>query len=321
MGRRILYALMYAAAAVVDAVAIIFVAVFNGRPPETQGHWHINQEEQADSRQQPSDQSIDLPKPKTEHDDEGGPNDAQCAENDDQFSRRRPFASHQTWMAIGTLIMAAGTIALAIVSAFQFYSINSKSNTQLRAYVATSGGTASDLSADGEITISIFIKNLGQTPAYKLDGNLGIAYAWPDFRGPFLNEWITHGELGSLGRDSTWKFRALAKHCDPKILDQIKHNKYTLFVYGEVTYIDIFKAKHTTHFTFSLDTYVDGKAHLRHCENENDLRQFAVSRFFFTLRRPMPNQQRLKLHFGPRHTPRFRYWATVTDGIRGETVE
>ena len=124
----------------------------------------------------------------------------------------------------------------------------STAQQQLRAYVLISEAKVI-LTDNRLLDAAITVKNFGQTPAYEYGAMLsmstrgeGSTKPLPPLEGAIIPK-------GSLGPGGIGHPRNVIGF-DPSVIEMLKNNKGRIFVYGRLTYLDIFKRRHTYEFKF-----------------------------------------------------------------------
>lgn len=123
---------------------------------------------------------------------------------------------------------------------------------QLRAYVSIYSATITPIQPGQPFTVTIILKNFGQTPAYKFTNRTLVAYA-PSFESltEDPNKTINPSTISKLNLSSSKTSDVLIQNSEPvpqNYFDGIKNDKLGLWVYGKVTYIDAFDRMRTTEY-------------------------------------------------------------------------
>jgi hypothetical protein len=152
-------------------------------------------------------------------------------------------------LLVGTFLLS-GIATIAAVCAVQITSNTSKA--QLRAYVVVTDITLTNADNEYVPIIEAILKNTGQTPAY--NARIRLKYsAMLNGREAFDLSGIKFNNLTDIGPGMPI-YRTV--EINPRqwelISAHLKTDEYTLYVFGECTYTDAFKKRHTTEFRFNL---------------------------------------------------------------------
>lgn len=176
-------------------------------------------------------------------------------------------------------VLAIATFALAVFTAFLFaatcwivVSAAKDSRRQLRAHVLASSGTLGDWNLEPYQTkegfqAAIALKNFGKTPAFDVCVIGGMCIrplndALPELRQLIYDDahrsrqtygpgFERHKVEGLHDETTVGKTRAPTE-VDRKLLDQ-PDNEHAVYVYGEIQYVDEFKAKRWSTYCFILN--------------------------------------------------------------------
>jgi hypothetical protein len=172
----------------------------------------------------------------------------------------KPFwLQWEFWTAVGTLLLAAGTVSLVVKTDGLIKSAEQTAHRQLRAYVFADNATLLDgrlavpvvVELIDKVGAFIIIKNFGQTPAYK-------TAHWGDFKImeirdensalriplPFPN--ANRNDVPPSGTANK-THRRIDVITDMEI-EGIKKGTYGIYVYGRIEYIDAFDKSRFTNY-------------------------------------------------------------------------
>jgi hypothetical protein len=162
-----------------------------------------------------------------------------------------------------TLTLKKATDSLRAGGDQQLAHLENTAERQLRAYVFAGSAIISHLEDDGGVPeAQVFIKNVGQTPAYKVASVAGFAasiYPAP----PDLNLIITDAELGQahtrtdMGPGQTEIAIAsprprLNRPLTEQERDELARGEAVIHVYGRISYRDIFGREQHTSYRFMV---------------------------------------------------------------------
>lgn len=143
--------------------------------------------------------------------------------------------------AYATLLLATGTVALAIFSLIQIRDFRDQEQRQLRAYIGILDHKIENLAVGQTPSITLIFKNFGATPArnikYWAESHLD-QFSAKDFKPDRLV--LFPSDVFS----ATWTTNPF----DEKDIDNLKKGETTLFVYGEIDYLDAFNCERDTKF-------------------------------------------------------------------------
>jgi hypothetical protein len=166
-----------------------------------------------------------------------------------------PWWKAWTWppeklLARATALLALATFSLASIAWIQLLHNDDTAKRQLRAYISVDGATVSRF---GDTVVPpeahVIFKNSGQTPAYEVRGWIAIKMAEFPFNGtfeefgtlqPFSSVIGSGGSVHGIGATK----RSLSNDENKSVND----GTGAIFVWGELTYQDAFKAPHYTRF-------------------------------------------------------------------------
>ncbi|MGA7563766.1 MAG: hypothetical protein WBW55_11225 [Desulfobaccales bacterium] len=173
--------------------------------------------------------------------------------------------------AISVLVIAAFTVALFIATWLLWYSGEQHSERQLRAYALIDKITITNIAnplpseikktyqaTGAEITnpvmgphINIEIKNSGQTPVYKLEGWADTKILEYPLKSHDIIKPIQPKAISIIGRDAVRNLNiANEKPLTESEIKSLRDNSKAIYIYGEITYIDIFTKVHHTKFIY-----------------------------------------------------------------------
>jgi hypothetical protein len=157
-----------------------------------------------------------------------------------------------------SLLEVFGVTFAALAAVFTYGQYDVATDTEkrtIRAYVSAGPNHVVTFSDNTPIEIRVNVLNHGQTPASRVKtfGAVDILeYPLPEYKNldglshsrssPLLN----NGESVTLGAVSKKIFSA------QEISDAVGNNRKRIFVYGTISYFDVFDIKHTTNFCSSV---------------------------------------------------------------------
>jgi hypothetical protein len=163
-------------------------------------------------------------------------------------------ANHDDILAIFTVILSFSTIFLWIATRELANNAVIASRQELRAYLRVGHPKFGKIDPD---SITVGIENGGRTPAYSVTGWLsthyveGAGHVLPDgFSYPDKNPgspFLVYKSVASVNPDKSQDFTFII---DPSSIERCRRKEISLFFYGHVDYIDIFKNKQTTRFCY-----------------------------------------------------------------------
>lgn len=152
-------------------------------------------------------------------------------------------------MELLTLILAAGTIALALITRSQVLLSAKIGKTQLRGYVHVAAAKI-DITDKSVPVAHVTIKNFGNTPAYSVKHLAGMTIGdYPLTRE--LAEPPAHlpGSSSTIGPGSHTRLEIVRTPPIPAALQShLGTLTGTVYVYGVITYKDVFRDPHTTKY-------------------------------------------------------------------------
>ena len=172
-----------------------------------------------------------------------------------------PFSSGPFFIMIGDWlhefheqILAAATIGILLVTAalavYTFKLWSSASDTakrQLRAYLGVSNCSVITITNE-HIQVSVEIKNTGQTPAHKVIQTIKSEIRNSNSVGEFPTQQTDRGSTVIVpGSHITVRFDLPVTE---QIINEIKVEKKSIFVWGSVSYVDIFDEEQRLEFRY-----------------------------------------------------------------------
>lgn len=163
---------------------------------------------------------------------------------------------HQEILSVFTIAIALATISLAwytaqLWGATRLLAIDAKESAerQLRAYVFAAHDSPITLYKEKFLSVQIDIKNLGQTPANEVICRASIGlYPYP-LKSPLPPEDGPSPSQSPLFTNQIIKqFPTLEKPLAPTDLNAILAKNKAIYVWGKITYVDVFKNQRTTTF-------------------------------------------------------------------------
>lgn len=123
---------------------------------------------------------------------------------------------------------------------------------QLRAYVMIMPGSALYHSpADGSYTVSLQVKNAGQTPAHKTAMRVAPVYGSAGYKGPFdLSLLGNSSEEITIAPGHQVEFKPGVPPLRPDLAAVANEKKLEILIFGKITYIDAFGKSRFVDFRF-----------------------------------------------------------------------
>lgn len=143
---------------------------------------------------------------------------------------------------------------------------------QLRAYVGISKGQVGLVAADNPITGIIMCANAGQTPAHecRVWYNVDVLENGKPLQLTEARAKSNGVSIHLPGMQSKHPIHTLNVIL-PEDLLLLQNDAATIIIYGEITYKDIFREKHTTRFRMQSGSYLNGTfTDLAFCDEGND---------------------------------------------------
>jgi hypothetical protein len=166
-----------------------------------------------------------------------------------------PWWKAWTWppeklLGRATAFLALATFGLAVIAWIQLHHNDDTANRQLRAYVSVDGATVSHF---GDTVVPpeahVILKNSGQTPAYEIRGWIAMKMAEFPFNGTLENFGSLQSFPSVIGSGgSVHGIIATNRSLSTDENKSVSDGTGALFVWGEFTYQDAFKAPHYTRF-------------------------------------------------------------------------
>jgi hypothetical protein len=155
-------------------------------------------------------------------------------------------------IALFTVILGIATWLLWRATKKLVEGAEATAKRQLRAYVLALDARVYDFGITEIIEVQCRIKNYGQTPAYDVVGWMGATlndFPNPtDLGRPPADLGLSRAVIGPQGRTV---FRAQVSRLLTGLeFQKIRSGASTIYVFGEVTYRDVFNDKWTSHFRF-----------------------------------------------------------------------
>jgi hypothetical protein len=151
-----------------------------------------------------------------------------------------------------TAVLAIATIGIGYATYLLWEGEEKTAAYQLRAYVLMDTGQISDLN-NSPFKVSLCLKNSGMTPAFNVDF----------YQAVVIKEYPLETELmnpKAIGPTSNTAVAPGKNMCDtfnsnitltPERISAIKDGKATIYVYGSITYKDIYKETHSTSYRYN----------------------------------------------------------------------
>jgi hypothetical protein len=184
-------------------------------------------------------------------------------EDDEGAARRDPDSEnkkHDTFEKLTLATAIVGVVVLCVYTAltgYQAYIAKDSAQRQLRAYVSAAVDKQPIMSGPDQPEIGLVFKNNGQTPAYDLTTRMLISFG----SGPLTSEEVANGIADfkkTTRRSSSTLFPGAEVRSSTQLEEGIvlsSEDKWTielgvrtLWVFGEVEYVDAFSKPHFTHF-------------------------------------------------------------------------
>lgn len=183
-----------------------------------------------------------------------------CKENADNAERYAYYKAHpkEYWKAITAPVNAANWILAffavigGIVAWGTLIVMRRSSERQLRAYVLPENATISkvanpDLAIGAEVMLNV--KNMGQTPAHDVLLYADLVFREFPLKTPLPPIPDSRGLIGApLGPGITMSKRKEYPPLTPEQLSSLRKGESSFYLYGVVTYLDIFKKRHFTRY-------------------------------------------------------------------------
>lgn len=193
--------------------------------------------------------------------------------------RRQAEKTKTNWTELFAFVAAIGGVLAAIFSGYQGWVARDSEKRQLRAYVSFS--TTNPLKMSGS-ELTVIIDNFGQTPAK----NVHIWSSWQfvpfgdDLPADF--QFLVKSPCGGTPPKQSMlpgpvtiypknPYPAFSFHCPFDLLDiqRAERNEANAFIYGFISYFDIFDEEHRTNFCYLWYPAIQ-KALLCNRHNETD---------------------------------------------------
>ena len=203
------------------------------------------------------------------------PTEAELAEKAEEQKEK---TESDRWLVRFTAILAVATVVLAVGTGFLWNATRrlvrgaeQTAERQLRAYVSVESATITGLQTGFTPTARLRVKNFGQTPAYALTGNGGIALGIAFDKLPPPTSTQPGKTVSGLPIGATTdQFHVLPAPLTQEMVDLLTNGALTLWVYGSMQYQDAFSRVRTTSYRFQAGgaTGVHGDQ-LAICEDGN----------------------------------------------------
>ncbi len=201
----------------------------------------------------------------------GWPEYAEGRKGNQQFNLRGTFANSNVWVAIftGCLVICGGigfwaTKRAADATLDYAKTTNEMMHRQLRAYIAVFELHPLGQDHDGVYTTKVIFKNLGQTPARNVQISTHCASTPFPYHGDFTEFTFPTDEQSSafLPQGRTLSSYELSEKLPLDFSYEVLGDKSALWIFGKVTYQDVFDEWHQLNFRFYLViTVVSGEIH------------------------------------------------------------
>jgi hypothetical protein len=157
-----------------------------------------------------------------------------------------------TLVAVFTALLFAATIALWWSTRRLVKGTDKTAERQLRAYIIAQDATVTNFGTAEIIEVQCRIRNYGQTPAYDVVGWIGATLndlPNPTELGrPPPDLGLSRGVIGPGGR--TIYTAEVGRLLTPLEFQKIRAGASTIYIFGEITYRDVFNKSWTNHFRF-----------------------------------------------------------------------
>jgi hypothetical protein len=180
-------------------------------------------------------------------------------DDENQYTEDKKYKDRQIiiarWLNWITAVGAIAAIAYGMIAYGQWRDAHSNFLIDQRAWVGPTSVIQPEFKEPNSFSITTLIANTGKTPAR----NFRSKYSWNIILkdGPFQPNYDSL--QGTLSNSVIFPNGQLALISVPIRLDEANLNRVTvtgeafLYVYGELTYDDIFQSTHTTHFCMFYD--------------------------------------------------------------------
>lgn len=191
------------------------------------------------------------------------PKDEDSSNSNDESSPNRWdwYLTFSGVVALFTIVLGVSTLGLwwftrkaAIAAADTVRSMNDTASKQLRAYVHTSSTVISHISNDGIVNAKVIFQNYGQTPAYDVMAYATIEYVDLPLLVDFdssrenIDSPISKGSLQPGGKMDI-PINPPAPLGEQRA-GNIRNGIGAIFVFGKITYKDIFSAEQASPFCY-----------------------------------------------------------------------
>jgi len=185
-----------------------------------------------------------------------GPKTKEASDQDERERKEKSpndwwTAGATVWLAIVTTILAFATFLLWKSTRDLVRKTSETARQQLRAYISITKAyavwPAEEKGLSRPVTIAVRFKNSGQTPAHKVTSWMGVDSTTEKFEFP------ARDASGSVAVQGPGQTSEMSRERD--IVDQIerwKSGEESLYVWGEIEYVDAFKEKRLTKFRFVM---------------------------------------------------------------------
>jgi hypothetical protein len=159
------------------------------------------------------------------------------------------IANYTLWLALLTGVLAISTVGLWVATILSLRHARETAERQLRAYVCVAKGMIKNFSPDKIPEVVVWLKNVGQTPAYDVQSWLAIEGDSLPRKKPFKSDWkfTDHKSVIGPGEGSTILIDTEAP-ITAKYIDAIKDRRWAIWGYGLIRYRDAFGKNRTTEF-------------------------------------------------------------------------
>jgi hypothetical protein len=171
-------------------------------------------------------------------------------------------AAATSTLALLTLVLALGTLFLWLATRGLVRESKNTACRQLRAYIAIDSAILeSSLSAGKMVTVTIGVKNFGQTPAYKCSGSVNCAIL--DFEGDKpqdLPDDLDTEFIGVIQPGACLEKSRIRPAISAEEVSGLNAGTKAIWLFGQYTYAVAFDMPlRTTKFRYFLTAHIPGK--------------------------------------------------------------
>ena len=249
---------------VLFSLALMVGAAHSQEPPKPQPKQEKTNANQRGTEQAPFFVKIPAPTSQAER-------DYETYEKDEKPANERKITNATVALAWITGVLAFFTAALWVATYSLVRGAKDTAEKELRAYVFVQTGSIQNLSNGQHPTSRLIIHNFGKTPAHKLTVICGIGFGksfeeLPTAVPPLTKPMGTLAPGGTVEHYNSAPIAFTADH-----MSALENGTYTLYVHGEIRYIDFLEKNRVTKFRV-MKSAVSGLSgpQLASCEDGND---------------------------------------------------